>query len=170
MKKIAMLFYVLIVYSAMALISGCGGGGSGSSPPAQPTTAVVKLSTSGTLASGTLIGGIDITLVLPAGVTVKSTTPPQTDAGVVIPSGVAGGSLSPIDVYSAATSTLPGNVRVVLLSVAGFGTGEFATVNCDIAAGNFPTASGFSLVNFSVISATGPDISGLTPAFTADIR
>jgi hypothetical protein len=166
MKKITMLSYLLVLYSAMALISGCGGGGGSSAPP---TTAIVKLSTSGTLPSGTLIGGIDVTLILPASVTVKSTTPPETDGGVVTASGVAGGSLV-VGNYSAATSTLPGKVRIGLVNATGFGTGEFATVNCDIAAGNTPTAGGFSLVNFTAIPATGSAITSLTPGLTADIR
>jgi hypothetical protein len=173
MKKIAMLPRILIVFSAIALISGCAGGRGGSSAPNttifQARTAGVKLLTNGTLSSGTLIGGIDITLTLPAGVSVKSTTPPQTDAGVVTASGMAGGSLG-IGVYTAATSTLPGKVRVALVNAAGFGTGEFAIVNCDIASGSTPAATGFSLGNFSAINVGGAAISGLTPGFTADIR
>jgi len=172
MKKNATLSWMLMVISAIALISGCASSGGGSMPatsPAHPTTAVVKLSTSGTLASGVLIGGIDVTLILPAGVSVKSARTPLTDGGVVTSSGVAGGSID-IGIYTAATSTLPGKVRIALVNAVGFGTGEFTTVNCDFAAGNTPTAAGFSLVNFSAINGGGAAISGLTPGLTAEIR
>lgn len=176
MKKITLLTCLLLFYSVLALISGCGGGGGGggsSTPgttPSQPTTAIVKLSTSGTLSSGTLIGGADITLALPAGVSVKSTTnPPQTDAGVITASGVAASSTT-IAVYTVTTNTLPGKVRIMLVNANGFSTGEFVTISCDIAVGNSPTAAGFSLVNFSAVNVNGSAISGLTTGLTADIR
>ncbi len=172
MKKKAMLSCLLIVYSAMVLISGCGGGGGDSTPTtvtSQPV-AVVKLSTSGTLSNGTLIGGIDTTVALPAGVSVKSTVnPPETDTGVVNASGAAAGSII-VAVYSAATSTLPGRVRILVINANGFGTGEFVTVNCDFAAGHPPAANGFSLTNFNAISLNTSTISGLTPGLTVDIK
>src|SRR5512144_3040812 len=87
MKKILNL---LILALALTTFSACGGGGGGgSNPTPQPTTAVLTLSTAviGTIPAPTVITGYDVTITLPAGVTVKSSTPPQTDNGVVVGSG-----------------------------------------------------------------------------------
>ena len=131
-------------------------------------TAVLKISTQGTLPSGTQIGGIDVTIALPTGVTVKSvTSPPETDSGVVVTSGVAAANSTVLSTYTAATSTSTGKVRVLLANSNGFGTGEFMTINCDIALGSTPTASDFSLSGFVAKDLNGVAISGLNSAFTA---
>ena len=64
----AMLIAVLLLFSA------CKGSSSETTPQpnAQPTTAVVKLSTVGTLPAGKKIGTIDVTLTLAPGVTLKT--------------------------------------------------------------------------------------------------
>ncbi len=160
-----------ILLVLMLILSACKGSSSETTPPStQPTSAVVKLSSVGTLPTGTKIGTIDVTLTLAPGVTLKSTTnPPETDSGVVTASGVATGSLIDAN-YSAPTSTLPGKVRIALVSL-GFSTGEFATVNGDIATNSNPTAADFSVSNFSVNDeTTASPISGLTPAVAVDIR
>jgi hypothetical protein len=135
---------LLIFALALTTLSACGGGGGGSSTPPQPTTAVLTLSTAvtGTIAPA-VIAGYDVTITLPAGVTVKSTTPPQTDAGVVV--GTVNGAVA--GTYSIA-SYLPatGKVRIIFISPKGngfSGAGEFCKVNCDIAAGYHPTAADF---------------------------
>ncbi len=92
-----------ILLGAMLLVSACGSGGGGApnaggNPAAQPTHAVVKIATTGALSSGTQIGGIDITLNLPTGVSVASSPDSGnpsvlvTDAGKVAASGVAAGA------------------------------------------------------------------------------
>jgi hypothetical protein len=70
-----------MLVATFAFIS-CGGGGGGTTPTptTQPTSAVVKLSTQGTLTVGTLIGGIDIKVDFPSGVTAQSTTNPPREA------------------------------------------------------------------------------------------
>jgi hypothetical protein len=163
---------VLLVLATIPLFA-CGGGGGGYSAPATvpantlPTRAVVKLFTQGTLTAGTKIGAIDVIVNLPTGVSVKSTgTTPETDPGVVIASGVAQNSLV-VGNYSAPTATTPANVRLALINVVGFGIGEFATVNCDIAAGSNPVQAGFTLSNLAISDTTGTAISGPTSVLTA---
>ena len=139
MKKIS-LSSLPIFALALTILSACsGGGGSGTQP--QPTTAVLTLATevTGTIPAPTVIAGYDVTITLPTGVTVKSTTPPQADAGVVVETvsgAIAGAS------YSQAT----GKVHIIILSPKGNGfngAGEFCKVNCDIAAGHYPTSTDF---------------------------
>ena len=141
MKKIS-LSSLMIFALALTTLSACGGGGGGGgSTPPQSTPAVLTLSTAvtGAISAPTVITGYDVTITLPAGVTVKSTTPPQTDAGVVV--GTVNGALAGAS-YSPAT----GKVHIIIVSPNGNGftaAGEFCKVKCDIAAGQHPTAADF---------------------------
>ena len=154
MKKTS-LFSMLIFALALTTLSACGGGGGGGSsssgsssspPPPQPTTAVLTLSTAvkGAIPAPAVIAGYDVTITLPAGVTVKSTAlPPQTDAGVVVGTvnGAAAGTY-----YVASYTPATRKVRIVMVSPKGNGfssAGEFCQVNCDITAGYYPTATDF---------------------------
>lgn len=167
----------LVIYLALAVLSGCGGGdgsttaSSNPNPPVatQPTAATLKLSTQGTLPTGAAIGALDVTVNLPEGVTVKADGTGQTVAGVMAPSAGAAGSLG-VATFTPAAGGNPAKTRIVLINASGVGTGEFATVNCDIAAGSSPKASDFSLAGFSVGDVNGTPIAGMTPAFTADIK
>ena len=112
-----------------------GGGGSSTPPPFQPTTAVLTLSTAvtSTIPTNTTIHGYDVTINLPAGVTVKSTTATGSAAGAAI---IAAGTT--------------GKVRIVIANASGFSAGTFSTMNCDIAPGSYPTASDFQQPTFNV--------------------
>lgn len=140
MKKIS-LSSLLIFVLALTTLSACSGGGGGGGTPPQPTTAVLTLSTAvtGTIPPPTVIAGYDVTITLPTGVTVKSTTPPQTDADVVV--GIVNGAVA-----GASYSPAPGKMHIIILSPKGNGfnsAGEFCKVNCDIAAGHYPTSTDF---------------------------
>jgi hypothetical protein len=153
MKKIT-LSSSLIFILCITLLTACGVDSidQPSPPPAaRPTGAVITLSTSvtGTIPGDTTINGYDVTITLPAGVTVKSTTaPPQTDSGVVISTGsVAGSAMTAV--YSAATATIPGKVRILIADASGYYAGEFSKVNCDITAGYDLTSSDFQQPTFA---------------------
>lgn len=146
MKKLT-LSSLLICALVLTVLSACGGGGDGGITVQQPTTAVITLATAvnGTMPTNTIITGYDVLISLPAGVTVKSTTaPPQTNDGVVTATGAAAGS-SIAAVYSVATSTVSGTVRILIAKADGFSAGTFSTVNCDIAAGHYPKTTDFPL-------------------------
>jgi hypothetical protein len=159
--------YVALLLT-MTILSACGGGSGGdaNSPATQPTTATVKLESTGT---GTIYG-IDVTVALPAGVTLKSATnPPQTDSGVVTATGVAASNTLVTAVYTAASGTAPAKARVLLVNANGFSAGEYCTVNAEIAAGYTPKAADFSIINFTASDQNGNVLSGLTPSFTATV-
>jgi|SRR6185369_5418022 len=174
LKSLLGMFFAVVV---MALF-GCGGGGGGTPPP--PTKATLKLSTAGT--AGTSIAGIQVTVVLPKGVTVAATTTidptvMETNAGVVLLSGAtvadpaAFSQLKPIATYTPATDTTPGKVKIGLAGQKDFSLGEFVTLNTVIAAGNVPVATDFSLEGFTAVDSNGAPITpALTPSFVADIR
>ena len=139
---------LLILAFASILLSACGGGGGGGvTPVPQPTTAVLTLSTAGIIPVNDLIEGYEVTIPLPSGVTVKTLlNSSQTGTNVVIAAGQALGAPI-IGVYTASTATLPGTVKVTLLTnnpSIGITAGEFCQVNADIAPGNYPTASSFA--------------------------
>jgi len=174
LKSLLMMFFAVAV---MALF-GCGGGGGGAAAP--PTTATLKLSTAGT--AGTPIAGIQVTVVLPKGVTVAATSTidpavMETNAGVVLLSGAtvadpaAFSQLKPTAVYTPATATTPGKVKIGLASQKDFSLGEFVTLNTVIAAGNVPVATDFTLEGFTAFDSNGAVITpALTASLVADIR
>jgi hypothetical protein len=148
------LFFLAAVVAAQF---GCGGGGgtAGPAPIVQPTKAIVKLQTSGTLPSGAFIGGIG-----PAIVTYPTTKGLSiTDSNVVTSgAGVGAGSFLQPNV------TIPGQVRVALINVApGILSGEFATLTFSITSGNSPAAGDFTITaGAPVIDTNSAAIPGLT--------
>ena len=175
LKNLLGMFFAVAV---MALF-GCGGGGGGGAA-APPTKATLKLSTAGT--AGTTISGIQVTVVLPKGVTVAATTTidPTTmevNQGVVLASGAAiadpaaFSQLKPIAEYTPATATTPGKVKIGLAAQKDFNLGEFVTLNTDIAAGNVPVATDFTLEGFTAFDSNGAPITpALTASLVADIK
>jgi len=168
MKKSPFVILLVPLVFAISLI-GCGGGGGGGSsppPPATPTKAVVKLSTVGSPSATPLIG-VQAILHLPPGVTVKAgLNAPQTDTGVIVASGSAVPEDIVFGVYSAGSRT----VSVYVAKASGFTPGEFATANCDIAAGTSPTASAFSISDLLVSDGSGNLITGLAPSLVVTFQ
>ncbi len=172
MKKLTITGLLALIL-ALFTISGCGGSGGDDDttvpPPVQPTTAEVKLISQG----AGMIHGIDVTVELPAGVTVKATpdaTNPSvmvTDTGVVTASGAAAANTNTIATYEATPS---GVVDIHLANAAGFAPGEFVTIVCDIAVGSFPVATDFNVTGFSAVDGNGVAIVGMTADHTADIQ
>ena len=178
MKKIS-LSSLLTFAVALTTLSACGGGGggggaSGVSIPSQPTKAVLTLSTAvtNTIPGTTTINSYDVTVTLPAGVTVKASPDSINpalliaDPGVVTPTGSASGS-SLSAIYAAATDIMPGTVKIHLASGTGFSPGDFCTIACDISSGTHPRASDFAAPILD--DATGLDASVSTVMLTGDL-
>ncbi|MBJ6725981.1 hypothetical protein [Geomesophilobacter sediminis] len=168
MKSIKSAGLIGLALFALAL-SGCGSGGGSA---AQPTAAVLKLSTSGTLPSGTALSGIHVEVDLPSGVTVNTDNSGGVASGVVTPSGVASQCSIAAETFTPASGGTPAKLSFFVLSSApGFGAGEFATVNCKITTGT-PKATDFSLpeAEFNPADLSNQPVAALTPSFTADIR
>jgi hypothetical protein len=108
------------------------------------------------LPAGTAISGAVITLTLPANVT-PATSGGVVDAGVVAFSGAfAGSTLAPQVVYTAATASARGTLKMTLANSVPAGVtqvGEVATITLLLANGATPTAASFSLAPVNVIDA-----------------
>lgn len=150
------LFYGLLL--GVLSLTACGGGGGNAAAPQTPT-ATLRLSTS--VPQGTSLAGIGVTVTLPAGVTIR------TDAGGAVASGVVAviGVAAPgtvISVYTPASGGNPATLAIALVSTvaAGFGTGEFATVTCNLANGVSPLATDFVLTNFNPFDLSGNPVIG----------
>lgn len=156
------LFSIMVLSLVLLLLGGCGGGGG----TASPTSGVLTLTAGGTLPAGTLISAIDVTISLPAGVTVKSvpdTTNPSllvAAPGVVTVIGNAatvGATTLGVVPYTPATGTTPAQLRIPVLSVTGFNVGDFVTIACDIATGApFPSVGSFGITVNSIVGSNGP--------------
>ena len=161
----------LILALSLTVLAACNGD-NGSAPSSQQTTAVMKIETTGSLDQGTMIGGITVAGVLPAGVTVKATPDAQnpavlvTDSDVVIASGVTGTNASTFATYDATNR----NVTIQVYAQDGFGIGEFVTVTCDITPGASPTAGSFGVEGFVPKDLNGAPIGTLTAGYTVSIR
>ena len=171
MKKLTILG-ILFSTVALSMTAGCGGGGGGGTPPPLPIKAVVTISTSGNPLPAP-IGGIEITLNLPSGVTVKAH---DDNLQKVVDTGVLTPLITPLDpsdsvlstgTYSAASPPTPGKVYIYVGTGSGFNTGDVVTVTCDIAPGSLPTAANFSLEGFTPYGLGGiTTITGLNAGFT----
>ena len=164
MKKIT-LFVLVTGVCALFLYAGCGGGDGTTPPPppALPTTAVVTLTSSGTLPAGKQMGATDVAINIPASVSIKATpgkasSSMVTYSGLAVVSGVAAGT----NAMSLATYTPPNQVSVRVANPNGFGIGEFATVTFDIASGSEVVPAEFSVGTFTAVDLNGVPISGLS--------
>ncbi len=158
MKNILLSLALCLTLLALA---ACGGGSSPTTtttitPPTAKTTATLTINLTGTLPASTAIAGADFTLTLPANVT------PATTGGVVATSVVtnsgtfSGSTLVPQVTYTAAASSTPGTLRVILSS-SGVGgvtqVGAVATITLQLANSAVPTTGSFSLSAVSVTDA-----------------
>jgi hypothetical protein len=161
-ERIAFLVMLSMLWSV-----GCGGQvtttptAPGSAPTADQK-AVIALNTSGSLPSGTTIGGLGVTLNLPDSVTVKTDASGNVDNSAVATSGVAAGQATVITLYTKPSGTVPAKLHIVLASgSAGMQVGEFAKITCSVSTGDTPTASDFSLSEFSPVDTSGAVIPSL---------
>lgn len=138
------------------------------------TRATLKLRTAGTLTAPSKIGGIEVVVNLPPGVSV-----PLSDAitGEVSPtaltvSGVAPATGTSVNGrYTAATLSAPATIKVIMTNVNGFETGEFVTVICDVTAGSVVTAAHFIPSGFKAVDSVliGGSLGGIIPGITSTL-
>ncbi len=158
---------LLIIIPVLFIFQGCGG--SSTSVQSELTkTAQIKLLSLGT---STLIYGIDVTVSLPPGVTVKLyENSIEISPGSLFTSGSAAADSMISGVYTSASSTLPGKVRAIIINAYGMPIGEFCTVIGTIAEGYSPQISEFSVIDYQAHDRNGNVLSGLTPSYIIEIN
>jgi hypothetical protein len=120
-------------------------------------TATVTLTLS-SLPTGTTANGAELTVTLPAGVTVSADSVGTVSSSSIAVSGVAPTGSSVAGRYSAATNS----VMLSVISSNSFSTGEFMTLTCSIAPGTILNANGFTVSGFTAFDANGVAITGAT--------
>jgi hypothetical protein len=148
----------------VALLAGCGSGGGGAGGGAvEPTQVTVRLSTEAANAA-TILGAVQLTLRLPAGVAVTADpTSGEVSAGVLHPAdsaALAGAR------YQPATASAQGSVTVNIVDAVGFTVGALATISCTATSGTALNGAGFTLEGFSAKDLNGAVIPGVTPRLT----
>lgn len=148
--------------------AGSGGGGT-----AAPSKAVVTLSAQGTVSTPNFIHGIELYLVLPVGVTVKTDTTGKPTDGIVVATGGAAGANTTVLAKYPVTEPVEGNANaifILLTDTAGFDPGNFVTVTCDITSGSSPKQADFKVTGFKPVdSLSGAVINDLIAVSTVDI-
>ena len=179
-----------ILCLAMITLSGCGGGGGGAGTaapsPAQgtdvtgtgsnagggadttisaPTKGVLKMATAGAAAT---IAGIDVTINLPAGVTVAAdpVTGEVVNGVVTVSGGAAFGTQNlTVAKLTPASAATPAQLHISMANMPGLNLGEFATVQFDLTTGTpLPAASAFTVKSFLARGLDGAGLSGITAA------
>ena len=162
-------------------LAACGSGGSGGGA-ATPETALAATRTGTDISTAPLINvggttraltffaggstplfsGIDAVVSLPPGVTVKADPGGSVSAAVLHPSGGAVGNAIAAGNYTPPSATMPGRVRVALVSARGFPPGEFMTLHCDVAPDATPVDADFGLSLLSAIDAKGGSLADVS--------
>jgi len=150
MKNI--LVYLAVSFTLLNFVA-CSGDTENNLPT--KTSAIIVINLTGILPIGISIAGADFTITLPVDVT-PATTSGIVDSGVVSPSGTFAGGTQLPPIYTPATATTPGSLRVTLASSVLTGVsqvGEVATIAVQLANGATPTAASFVVSAVCVIDA-----------------
>ena len=159
------------VLIALMTLCGCAGGskvvtGLSTRSATLPVPALVQsavqllLTVQGALPPGTAIGGIDVIVNLPPGVTVRAEKSGATKAGVVVHAGGAKGALA-VAKFTPSAGETPGKLRVAAIKVEGFAAGLFAMATLDVS-GALPNPGDFSTAALIVTDTNGLTLNGLT--------
>ncbi len=133
----------------------------------QVSSTVLRLSSVGA-PTGNTLSGVELTIMLPAGVTVNADANGAVASSDIVPSGVAPiGSSIAARYYPAVGPVQPGSVRLSLISSNPFSGGEFATLTLKVAPGTTVQSSSFPISGFAAFDTNGAIISGVTGSLTA---
>ena len=169
--KFSLAAGVVLVSVFPLFMGGCVAGNKGGTAgtPTEVTTMLPRdavatgnftavISVEGSLPAGARIGGVDVTLNLPPGVSVKTEKEGQILPGVVTLSGGATGSLSVVR-FTPARDNVSAQLRLAAIKTEGFDAGQFAVVSFEVT-GAAPKADDFSTSSLLVIDEKAKPLSG----------
>lgn len=136
----------------------------------------LKISSAGTLTPPARIGGVEVVVNLPPGISVPliDAVTGEVDPAAVFISGVAvttGTAPQFTARFAPATATSPATIKLVLVNITGFVTGEFATLNLNKTIGSVATPAHFVLTGFTAVDSvlTGGSLGGAIPGITSTL-
>jgi hypothetical protein len=129
----------------------------------------MKLATAGTLPAGTSIYGIEFTLNLPPGASVRVSdfSSYQVDISVLFLSGLFASTASGVYIdghYMPQSADAPATITFALGQAAGVALGEFATLISDLPIGSSYSAANFTIATSKIVDNNGAVIPGVTIA------
>lgn len=165
---------VCMIMAGIALMliqAGCGSGGGSTTASVTTPSGTVTVSSKSVLgAVSTAVKGIEMTLVLPSGVTVAADSSGITNAGVVTllsPNNVTSSNGAVLAKYTPASGSTPGKVKIVIIrGDTPFVPGDFLNVKCDVVAGISVTSEMFSYEGLKAYDANG---AAITTPVTSEI-
>jgi hypothetical protein len=134
-------------------------------------TVLVRMEAFSEFAAGnTLISGVELTLELPAGATVRH----DRATGEVLDASLTIGAAAPVGAllkgkYSSVAS-VAGTVKIVLISTAPFTTGEFSVVSVDAPPATVPVLQNFSITGLKFVGASGVALNGLSARISLTVK
>lgn len=154
MKKLSLLVFMCL----LLVLPGCGGGGSGGAELSKigGATRTLRLAAAGT---DRLIAGVELTISLPAGVSVTTDGAGVVTDAALRASGGAGSDNLIIGRFTPASEAAPATLRIWAVSASGFRAGEFAQLTLDIVPGApFPNAEEFTVSDVKAFDAVPQDL------------
>lgn len=120
---------------------------------------VLKLAVNG---SAALIGGINVTITVPPGISLPTNQDTSVLDGFLIPTGTATGTK-----FFQASFATPGILKIAMASTSGFNAGEIVQLNLNLAAGTAePGPELYKISDFTAVDTTTNPMSGLTAVLT----
>lgn len=152
----------LILALVLASLCSCGGSGGGSvvDAPQQPRGLTLQVaSQAGNPA--TVFYSAELTLRLPAGVAVSADPGtgevPSDLVAAADPTAIVGAR------YTAASTTAPATVKVIIANPTGLVVGPLAALTCSATTGTVPGTGSFTVEDFAFKDASGVALDGITP-------
>ena len=145
----------LLAVIAMFFLSACGGGGGGGSNVGSTMTQTISLQGTG----ATSVKAIEATVVLPAGVVLRTDATGKLQAGVFSTTGSASSGLLDGN-YTPATAATSATLTLGFITTGSLNAGEIIIINADLVAGaTAQAASPFTLNNSTLIDGSGNTVS-----------
>jgi hypothetical protein len=166
-----MLIRIILISSICGLwlvTAGCGGGGSSPASKGQrKMTSAVSLPTSPTQT----VGGLQLTLHFPVGVTVNIDAdgkPIVAEVAQLVGAGDHANAQCFLNYVPATAAAGEGVLKLSVIDPSGFIAGESVSIQLNIGSGFTPEVSAFTISDLIVSDLDGNTVENLTPVFTVE--
>lgn len=148
-------------------IGGCGGGGGNGATSTNSHKAVTALALP--TSPDQAVGGMQLTLNIPQGVTVQTDASGNVTSGAVELVGTSGSTYIQTTYTAPSVSSGSGRLALLVADPAGFTGKEYVMIHLDITPGAAPKAADFTIDSLIISDLNGRTISNLKPDFSVEI-